>query len=71
MQFDNLEQFLSMGGYGLYVWLAYGAFALVFVLLIFFSVRFRNTAFVEIRQAKTRAERLKEAAERRSNESTS
>lgn len=31
-QFDSFADFLSMGGYGLYVWLAYAAFV-VFLLL--------------------------------------
>ena len=29
VQFDTLAEFLAMGGHGLYVWLAYGATALV------------------------------------------
>ena len=31
MQFESLAEFLSMGGHGPYVWLAYGAAALVFL----------------------------------------
>lgn len=71
MQFDSLNDFFAMGGYGLFVWLAYGAFTLIFIALVFASKRFRAKTFSEIKQAKTRAERLKEAAERRANESTS
>lgn len=29
MSFDTLAEFLAMGGHGLYVWLSYGAAALV------------------------------------------
>lgn len=29
MQFDSLNEFVAMGGHGLYVWLAYGATLLV------------------------------------------
>ena len=29
MQFESLTEFFAMGGHGLYVWLAYGATALV------------------------------------------
>lgn len=28
-QFDSLRDFLAMGGYGFYVWLAYGFFVVV------------------------------------------
>jgi len=31
MQFESLTEFFAMGGHGLYVWLAYGATALVLV----------------------------------------
>ena len=71
MQFDSLNAFFSMGGYGLYVWLAYGALAGVIGILVFASKRFRQSTYTEISQAKTRAERLKIAAERKGNESTS
>jgi heme exporter protein D len=29
LQFDSLNEFVAMGGHGLYVWLAYGATLLV------------------------------------------
>jgi heme exporter protein D len=31
VQFDSLHEFFAMGGHGLYVWLAYGATALVLI----------------------------------------
>lgn len=71
MQFESFGQFLEMGGYGLYVWLAYGAFVLVFVGLIISSRRFRQLTYSEIEQAQVRAERLKEVTKRRNHESTS
>lgn len=33
-QFDSFADFLNMGGYGLYVWLAYAAFVVFLVLNI-------------------------------------
>ena len=35
MYFETFADFLAMGGHGLYVWLAYGATALIRVGLIF------------------------------------
>lgn len=71
MQFDSVDKFLAMGGYGLYVWLAYGAFAIVFVGLIIISRHYRQKTYSEIEKAQVRAERLKEVAKRRNHESTS
>ncbi len=34
MYFDNLQEFLSMGGHGLYVWLSYGLTWLVILVTI-------------------------------------
>lgn len=31
MNFDSISDFIAMGGHGLYVWIAYGVFTLVFV----------------------------------------
>jgi heme exporter protein D len=31
MYFQNMTDFLAMGGHGLYVWLAYGLSALIFI----------------------------------------
>ncbi|MCB9949268.1 MAG: heme exporter protein CcmD [Rhodospirillaceae bacterium] len=36
---DRLEQFLSMGGYGAYVWGAYGLCAVVMVLLVVLTLK--------------------------------
>lgn len=33
MAFDNLSEFMAMGGYGEYVWLAYGVSSLVWLAL--------------------------------------
>jgi len=37
MQFDNINAFFNMGGYGFYVWLSYGSSALFLVGLILLS----------------------------------
>ena len=36
MQFENLNDFLNMGGHALYVWLAYGTTLTVLVVNFFF-----------------------------------
>lgn len=54
MSFDNVNQFLAMGGHGLYVWLSYGA-ALAVVLYNVLSVRLELRRF--LREARDRQRR--------------
>jgi len=43
LSWGNLENFLAMGGYGLYVWGSYGVtFALIFAELVLLARRKRN-----------------------------
>ena len=46
MSFGSIEEFLAMGGHGLYVWLSYGA-ALIIVLYNVVSVRVAERRFFE------------------------
>ena len=46
MQFDSLQAFLAMGGHGLYVWLAYGATLLLFI-VNYLSVRAAQRSVVQ------------------------
>ncbi len=46
MQFDNIGEFLAMGGHALYVWLAYGATVLVLL-----------GSYIAVRQADARQRR--------------
>ncbi len=36
---EKLQEFVSMGGYGAYIWGAYGLCAIVMILLVFTTVR--------------------------------
>lgn len=48
-----MSDFLSMGGYGAYVWVAYGVTALALLLLFFwswFGARARETELEQVRQ---------------------
>ena len=46
MSFSSFQEFLSMGGHGLYVWLSYGA-ALIIVLYNVISVRLGLRRFLQ------------------------
>ena len=67
MSFDNLGDFLAMGGHGLYVWLAYGSAAIVVAANVL-GVRsarrriFRQARALERRRAVRAAEGADEAA---------
>ncbi|MEM7080250.1 MAG: heme exporter protein CcmD [Pseudomonadota bacterium] len=49
MAFESLPDFLAMGGHALYVWLAYGAFALVLAVNLLAARRLKSRALREIR----------------------
>ena len=46
MSFGSFEEFLAMGGHGLYVWLSYGA-AVIIVLYNMISVRLAQRRFYQ------------------------
>lgn len=45
----NWQEFFSMGGYGLYVWLSYGLMALILILNILLPLRNKSTTMQRIR----------------------
>lgn len=57
MSFDSWAEFFSMGGHGLYVWLAYGA-TLIVILLNVLTVRVARRRF--FRQARALQRRTAE-----------
>lgn len=59
MNFDSVSEFLAMGGHGLYVWLSYGATALVLLANVM-SVRISRRRFLR----ESRALERRVAAER-------
>lgn len=58
MFFETWSDFLDMGGYGFYVWLAYGISAVTIAVLIVQSVRGKNAVFSEIRKEQQREVRI-------------
>lgn len=61
MQFANISEFFAMGGYGFYVWLAFGvSFLLLFAM--WFLGRWQKTFLLKkARQEFARAQRIKAA----------
>jgi len=62
MQFDSINDFLAMGGYGFYVWISYGVTALALVLLIILSKQKHKQVLQNINQRYIRENKRKEAA---------
>ncbi|WP_299811108.1 heme exporter protein CcmD [uncultured Shewanella sp.] len=60
MQFDSINEFINMGGYAFYVWLAYGVTFFSLGTLVVLSVRQKRKVLVEIAKKIQREERLKE-----------
>jgi len=64
MAFTSFSDFIAMGGYSFYVWLAYGISLLSVLLLIISSVAKRKKIFQQVEQRLQREQRIK-AAEKR------
>ncbi|WP_076416808.1 heme exporter protein CcmD [Shewanella sp. UCD-KL12] len=60
MQFDSLSEFFNMGGYGFYVWLAYGVTFGSLALLVIQSMGQKRKVLTEIAKKIQREDRLKE-----------
>jgi heme exporter protein D len=61
MQFSSFSDFINMGGYGFYVWLSFGAAALLLTLLILSSKAGHQKIINEISQRKNREDKLRQA----------
>jgi len=64
MAFTSVADFFSMGGYGFYVWLAYGLSFLSLTVLIINTLNRSNKIFKLIRQRLAREQRIKNAQNR-------
>jgi heme exporter protein D len=62
MQFETFSDFLAMGKYGFYVWLAYGVTALLLVLLVISSIHKNKTVIKQISARQKRENKLRQAA---------
>jgi len=63
MQFDSVSTFFAMGGYGFFVWLAYGFTATVLILLVLSSIRSHKNIKRQIIQRQKREQKLRQAAQ--------
>ena len=61
MFFQSWSEFIAMGGYGFYVWLAYGISLLVFAGLVWQSLRAGKGVLAEVRKEQQRELRLQQA----------
>jgi len=61
MQFSSFSDFINMGGYGFYVWLSFGAAALLLTLLIISSKTGHQKIIKQIAQRKNREDKLRQA----------
>ncbi len=67
MQFTNLADFITMNGHGFYVWLSYGAAAILFFFLIYISRSEDLQVRKKIIQREQRNKKLKAAAKHKQN----
>lgn len=63
MHFDDFSSFLDMGGYGLFVWLSFGAASLSLLTLWLDSFFSKRTLFSQVLSEQARQARIKAAAE--------
>jgi len=61
MQFNSFSDFIDMGGYGFYVWLSFGAAALILTLLLISSKAGHQKIINQIAKRKQREDKLRQA----------
>lgn len=61
MQFNSFSDFINMGGYGFYVWLSFGAAALILSLLLISSKAGHQQIIRQIAKRKQREDKLRQA----------
>jgi len=64
MAFSSFSDFIAMGGYSFYVWLAYGISMISIIFLIVHTVMTRQKIFKRIEQRLLREQRIKAAENR-------
>ena len=67
MQFSSFNDFVAMGGHGLYVWISYGFSLLSLALLIWLSLRSNKVVRNNINKKLRREEKLKQAQQKHQN----
>ena len=63
MYFEDINSFLDMGGYGLYVWLSFGSAVLSLLVLWLDSFFSKRTLLTQVLNEQARQARIKAAAE--------
>lgn len=58
MAFHSMSEFWAMGGHGFYVWLAYGATAIILIYNLIQPIRKRKTILKELSQKMKREDNL-------------
>lgn len=61
MAFSSVGDFLAMGGYGFYVWLAYSVSFLALIFLVLSTINRRNKIVKTVKQRALRQQRIKNA----------
>jgi heme exporter protein D len=61
MQFNTINDFISMGGYGFYVWLSFTSAALILSVLLIISKRGHKQVLYAIAEHQEREEKLIQA----------
>lgn len=61
MQFNSIQAFLQMGGYGFYVWLSFGVSLLAMVALVLESVMAKKQIRKQVQAQQARAQRIKQS----------
>jgi len=64
MAFNSIGEFLAMGGYGFYVWLAYGLTFLALIIVTVNSFTKKNKILKGVEQRLAREQRIKNAQNR-------
>ena len=70
MFFEDLNSFFDMGGYGLYVWLSFGASASSLLILWLDSFFLKRTLLTQVLKEQARQARIKTAAVKNINGET-
>ena len=68
MQFNSFSDFINMGGYGFYVWLSFGATALILTFLLISSKAGHQQIINQIAKRKQREDKLRQARELRNEQ---
>ena len=69
MQFDSFNAFLSMGGYGFYVWLSFGVSAALILALVFNSIINHKQVIKNIASRQQREDKLRQVRKQKKQNS--